>query len=219
MLALYIFCAALGVPLLALFAFGGSEADADAGLELDAGGDVGFDVDGDLGGFDADAGGFDADVDAAADFGAGDVQGVGDITALFRRIPVSSWSFLLSFFGVMGLVGTGLGFGTIATFIFALVLGLIAGGVNTAAFSFLRKTDMSSHFTDRQLSGRIATVSVPIEDGKRGRVWIDTGDERVQLTANAAEGDDEPFMRGDQVVIIDVHNSIAKVTRAPELED
>jgi membrane protein implicated in regulation of membrane protease activity len=158
-------------------------------------------------------------VDAGTDFGAGDIQGVGDLTALFRRIPVSSYSFVLSFFGVMGLVGTGLGFGTIATFLFALILGLIAGGVNTAAFSWLRKTNVSSHFTDRQLSGRIATVSVPIEDGKRGRVWIDTGDERVQLTANALNDDEGNFMRGDQVVIIDVENSIAKVTRAPELED
>lgn len=209
MLALYIFCAALGVPLLALFAFGGSEADADAGLELDAGG---FDVD-------ADVGGFDADVDAGTDFGGADAHGVGDITALFRRIPVSSYAFVLSFFGVMGLVGTGLGFGTIATLLFALILGSIAGGVNTAAFSFLRSTDASSHFTDRELSGRIATVSVPIEDGKRGRVWIDTGDERVQLTANALNDEDGNFSRGDQVVIIDVQNSIAKVARAPELED
>ena len=93
MLAVYIFCAALGVPLLALFALGGSDSDVeDAGLDV---GDAGFDV-GDVG---------DAGFDADGDFG-GTSGDLGDFTGLIRRVPVSSYAFFLSFFGVMGLVGT-----------------------------------------------------------------------------------------------------------------
>lgn len=209
MLALYLFCTALGVPLLALFAFGGSDADAD------------------VGGFDADAGGFDLDVDGGLEVGDADFDldvadgGVGDATALFRKIPVSSWAFLLSFFGGVGLVGTAVGGGVVATFVLAAVLGVIAATMNTAAFSFLRKTDMSQHFGDQKLEGRLATVSVPIEAGKRGRVWLDTGDERVQLTAGAIESElGQAFVRGERVLIVNVNQGVAEVMRAdPELSD
>lgn len=206
MVALYLFCAALGVPLLALFAFGSGDTDSDVDGGFD--GDAGFDVDGDIGG----------DVDLDVDLGSPSGS-FGDMTALFRRIPVSSYAFFLAFFGVMGLVGTALDLGVIMALIFALVFGVIAGGINAAAFSFLRRTVSTSHLTDRQLSGRLATVSVPIEAGKRGRVWLDTGDERLQLSAGAIDGQlDEIFVRGDQVVIVEVENSVARVMRAdPEL--
>ena len=201
MVALYLFCAALGIPLLALFAFGGSDGDAEIG-------DAGFDVDADVG----------ADLDL--DLGGAD-GGIGDITALFRRVPVSSYAFFLSFFGAMGLIGTWLDFGTVSAFVLAVVMGVLSAGVNSAAFAFLRNTDTSSHMTDRDLEGRLATVSVPIEAGHRGRVWIDTGDERVQLTASAVEQEaDHVFARGEHVVIVGVEHGIAHVMRAgPELTE
>ena len=169
----------------------------------------------------------DLDVDGGLEVGDADFDldaadgGVGDATALFRKIPVSSWAFLLSFFGGVGLVGTAVGGGVVATFILAAVLGVVAATMNTAAFSFLRKTDMSQHFGDHKLEGRLATVSVPIEAGKRGRVWLDTGDERVQLTAGAIESElGDAFVRGDRVLIVNVNQGIAEVMRAdPELSD
>ena len=193
--------------MLALFAFGGNDG-GDAEL-----GDAGLDIDG----------GFDADVEIDASTGAsfsGD-GGVGDITALFRRIPVSSYAFFLSFFGGAGMAGTWVGVGFIATIILAVSLGLIAAAVNTAAFSFLRATDTSSQLTDRQIEGRMATVSVPIDAGKRGRVWFDTGEERIQLTAGSIDDDVEStFGRGDQVVIVAVTNGVAKVMAVdPDLAD
>ena len=212
MLALYIFCAALGVPLLAMFALGGTDAEADVG-------DAGFDLDGD---FDA---GIDAgmDVDGGmdvsdADFGS---HGVGDITALFRRIPVSSYTFFLAFFGVGGILGTVFSVGFVATIILALIVGVTSAFINTAFFSFLRNTESDSQLTDRQLEGRMATVSVPIDAGKRGRVWLDTGDERVQLTAGSIENAlDASFERGERVVIVEMANGVAKVMAVdPDLAD
>lgn len=205
MMPLYIFCACLGIPLLALFAFGGSDGDVELG------GDAGFELDADMGaGMEVDAGGFDG-VDG----------GVGDITAAFRRIPVSSYAFFLSFFGGAGVVGNVLDMGFVATLILAVSLGLISAFTNTAVFSFLRNTDSNSQLTDRQIEGRVATVSVPIEAGKRGRVVIDTGDERVQLTAGSVESDfEQSFERGEQVVIIEMTSGIAKVMAVdPDLTD
>ena len=203
MLALYLFCAALGIPLLALFAFGSGDGDAELG-------DAGFDVDADIGG----------DVGTDLDFGGAD-GGLGDFTGLLRRVPISSYAFFLSFFGGAGTVGTWLDVGFIQTFILAVTLGVMAASVNTAAFSFLRNTDSSSQLTDRQLEGRLATVSVPIDAGKRGRIWLDTGDERVQLTAGSIEASlDQSFERGEQVVIVEMANGIAKVMGIdPELAD
>lgn len=208
MLALYIFCACLGIPLLALFAFGGGDGDAeigDAGFELDADVGVGMDIGGD-----ADVGGF-----------GGVDGGVGDITAAFRRIPVSSYAFFLSFFGGAGVVGNVLDMGFVPSLILAVSLGVIAAAINSAAFGFLRATDSSSQLTDRQIEGRVATVSVPIDAGKRGRVVFDTGDERVQLTAGSLEDQiDQTFELGEKVVIVEVAGGVAKVMAVdPDLAD
>lgn len=204
MLALYLFCAGLGIPLIALFAFGGADGDAELG-------DAGFDLD-----IDADAG-FDLDVGADADLGAGfdnggALSGVGDFTGLIRRVPVSSYAFFMAFFGAAGSLGTWFGVGFLATIVLAVSLGLISAFVNTAAFSFLRNTESNSQLTDRQLEGRIATVSVPIAVGKRGRVWLDTGEERVQLTADSIESaSDQSYDRGEEVLIVRMANGVAQV--------
>lgn len=203
MMPLYIFCACLGIPLLALFAFGGGDGEA----ELDS---AGFDVDGDL-----DAG---TDIDVGADT---DLGGVGDFTAFWRRVPVSSYMFFLSFFGTGGILGNLFGLGFAATLTLAIIAGLVSGFVNTALFSFLRNTEYDSRLTDSQIEGRLATVSVPIELGKRGRVWIDTGEERVQLTAGSVDDlGDVSFQRGEEVVIVSMDNGVAKVMAVdPELSD
>ncbi len=207
MVAVYIFCAAVGVPVLALFALGGGDSDVDGGLDV---GDADFDL-GDVG--DIGDSGFDLEVDS-------DVGGaLGDITGFVRRVPVSSYAFLLGFFGAAGLIGTALSFGTLATFLFAAVIAVLAAAINTVAFAVVRGTNTTSQLTDRELTGRLATVSVPIEAGKRGRVWLDTGDERVQLTAGpVAAENDQLFERGDRVLIVEIEQGVARVMRAdPEL--
>jgi len=96
-----------------------------------------------------------------------------------------------------------------------------AGSPSAAAFGFLRATDSSSQLTDRQIEGRVATVSVPIDAGKRGRVWFDTGEERVQLTAGSVEDElDQTFALGEKVVIVEVASGVAKVMAVdPDLAD
>ncbi len=195
MLAIYLFCAGLGIPLVALFAFSGSDAEAElGGVDLDGG----FDMDVDI-----DAGGFDGDVGA---------HGVGDFTGLVRRIPVSSYAMFLAFFGGAGAVGTWAGVGFAQTLLLAVLLGVIGASVNAAAFGFLRANASDSSLSDREIEGRVATVSIPIEAGKRGRIWLDTGDERLQLTADVVEAmAGFAFERGEQVVIVEMVNGVAQV--------
>lgn len=197
MLALYLFCAGLGIPLLALFVFGGNDGGE---LELESGVD-----------FDADAG-MDVEVGSDLDFGGADA-GFGDITAFVRRIPVSSYAFFLAFFGGVGSVGTWLDFGFATTLVMAILIGLFGAFVNTAAFAYLRGTSSTSHIENRDLEGKLATVSIPIEDGRRGRVWLETGDERVQLTA-ASINEAEAITLGEKVLIVGLDNGVAQVMRA-----
>ena len=195
LLTIYIFAAIIGIPLTALFALGGGDAEVDAG---------GFDVD-----VDVDAG-LDVDVSGAD-------GGVGDFTGLVRRLPISSYTMFLAFFGGVGAVSTWVGIGAIATLIAAIALGIFAAGFNAALFNVLRNSAADSSLADREIEGRVATVSVPIEAGKRGRVWIDTGSERLQLTAGAL--DDGDFVRGDKVVIVKMQAGVAGVVAIdPELD-
>jgi len=196
MLAVYIFCAVLGVPLVVLLALGGGDVDAGADIDFDGGFDIDADVDMDVGG---------ADLDVGSD-------GFGDFTAMFRRIPVSSYAFFLAFFGLGGLLGTLFSVNFVATIVLAVIAGMAGFSVNTALFSFLRNSQNDSMLTDKQIEGRIATVSVPIAVGKRGRVWLDTGDERLQLTAGSVEDAiDQSFDLGEEVIIVKVDNGVAQV--------
>ena len=194
----YIFCAVVGIPLLLLFAAAGGDVEGDVGgLELD----------------------MDADVGADVDFSGAD-PGFGD-ASVFRRIPISSYASFIAFFGGVGVISSLLDVSSVVTFVLAVVLGVVAAGINTAAFSFLKSQESDSSISDRQLEGRIAIVSVPIDQGKRGRVTIDTGGERLQLTAGSVDNmPDVGFERGAQVVIVQMDNGIAKVVAVdPELLD
>lgn len=199
MFGVYVFAAIVGIPLLLLFALGGGDVEGEIGFDADLDVDIGGDVDFDVSGSDA---------------------GVGDASAaLFKKIPISSYTSFLAFFGGVGVVSSLLGVGDITTLILAIVLGIFAAGVNTAAFSILRNTEADSSIADKQLEGKIAVVSVPIEAGKRGRVTLDTGGERLQLTAGAMEAmPDVDFGRGEEVVIVKVDGGIAEVIAVdPEL--
>ena len=145
--------------------------------------------------------------------------GIGDVSA-FRKIPISSYTSFLAFFGGVGVVSSLVGVGAVAGFILAVVLGLFSAGVNTALFSFLRKGESDSSISDSQLEGRLAIVSVPIEGGKRGRVTLDTGGERLQLTAGSLDSmPDLDFARGDEVLIVKVDGGIAQVVAVdPEIQ-
>lgn len=214
MTALYAFCAAAGVPLLAFFAFAG-DADADAG---------GFDGGLDAGGLDAgglDAGGLDGGFDADADIGAGE----GSVaTTLASVISIASLAFFLAFFGSVGLIAGWTGASAVTTFVLALALGLAGAGIYSVAFGWLRRNSNSSELSTRDITGRVGRIAVPIRADSRGRITVQFGDERIQLSAVMADLADQndpvpaPLDVGDPVLVLDVENGVARVSPVdPEL--
>ncbi len=176
MTPLYVFCAAVGVPLLLWFAFVG---DAD-GL-----GDGGVD---------------------AGDGGEGPLS----------IIPLSTPAFVVAFFGVTGLVAGWIGVSAGAALVAAVVVGLVAGGLNSAAFAWLRRNSVSTDLAPAEIEGRFARVTVPVSRSRRGRIVVELAGQPRTFTARAA--DDDGLEAGERVIVVGFDGPVALVVRAaPEL--
>ena len=171
----YVFCLAVGAPLLLWFAFAG---DADA-----------------------DGPGGDADADAGP----------------LSVIPLSSVAFVLAFFGLSGVIGNAIGTAALLVFVFAAVVGVVAGAMNTAAFSWLRRHSNSSDVADSELEGSIANVALPISSDRRGKIIVAKAGAREQMTASPVDG--SVIDPGERVVIVRVDRGVALVAPlGPDLE-
>lgn len=189
MIGVYLFALALGGPVLAWILFAGLQGGADASGHL---GDLGG---GDLGS--GDPGGGDA----------GDSGGHGDTVLSFMSL--SSISFMLTFFGVTGLVSAALGASTLTAFVLAVVIGFGTGALNSAAFRWIRRNSTSSEVSNRELVGSIARVLLPVDSEHRGRIAVTVAGAREQMTADPADGSTMDV--GDRVVIVEVSNGVALV--------
>lgn len=144
-----------------------------------------------------------------------DIDSDGD--GVFSVISLSTVAFVVTFFGGMGLVGGWLGASAVATFVLALIVGSIAGALNSAAFAWLRRSSTSSEVSDRELEGSIARVALDIGPSRRGRIVLDVAGARSQMTAEPVDGSD--IEAGARVIVVGVEGGVALVTRLdPELE-
>ncbi|MXW97014.1 MAG: hypothetical protein F4Z89_00180 [Acidimicrobiaceae bacterium] len=157
--------------------------------------------------------GGDADMDAGAE-----VDGLGDV---FSVIPLSSIAFVATFFGATGLVSEWLGTGAVFTLLLAVVVGVLAGVINSAAFAYLRRSEASSDVSDREIEGSIARVSLPMSNERRGRIVLTVAGARTQMTAAPIDPLDagKAIEAGARVIIVRIEGGVALVTRLdPELE-
>ena len=157
--------------------------------------------------------GGDAEVEAGAE-----IDGLSEV---FTIIPLSSLAFVATFFGATGLVSEWLGTGAIATMLLAVVVGVLAGALNSAAFAYLRRSEASSEVSDREIEGSIARVSLPITSERRGRIVLTVAGARTQMTAAPIDplDDDETIGAGARVIIVRIEGGVALVTRLdPQLE-
>ncbi len=148
----------------------------------------------------------------------GEIDGLGDV---FSVIPISSLAMLATFFGATGLVSRAVGAGTAVTLLVALVVGVAAAAMNSAAFAYLRRSEASSEVSDREIEGTIARVSLPVSSGQRGRIVLTVAGARTQMTAApiGPTDADEAIEAGARVIIVRVDGGVALVTRLdPELE-
>ncbi len=137
---------------------------------------------------------------------------------IFSLVPLSTLAFVVTFFGGTGLVSGWLGAGAAPTLIVALVVGVLAGVLNSAAFSWIRRTEASSEVSDREIEGTIARVSLPVSAPSRGRIVLEVAGARTQMTAQPVDSLDR-FEKGARVIVVRIEAGVALVTRLdPELE-
>lgn len=147
--------------------------------------------------------------------------GGGVLGDVFAVVPLSSLAFVATFFGASGLVSQALGTGAAATLSVAVVVGVLAGVLNSAAFAYLRRSEASSEVSDREIEGSMARVSLPVTSARRGRIVLTVGGSRTQMTALAVDQGDgaATIEAGARVLVVGVEGGVALVTRlAPELD-
>jgi len=143
----------------------------------------------------------------------GDADGDGPLSV----IPLSSVAFVMAFFGFAGMIGSLAGVAAALVFVVALVVGVIAGAINSAAFRWLRSHSNSSDVTDAELEGSIASVAFPISSDHRGKIIVTKAGAREQMTASPVDG--SSIDQGERVVIVRVDGGVALVAPlGPELE-
>jgi len=153
---------------------------------------------------------FGGDADAGAD---ADAEG-----GIFSLVPLSTLAFVATFFGATGLVSGWLGTGVLPTLIAALAAGALAGALNSAVFSWLRRTEASSEVSDREIEGTIARVSLPVSASSRGRIVLEVAGARTQMTAQPVDAADR-FEKGARGIVVRIEAGVALVTGLdPELE-
>ena len=193
MFGLYLATAIVGWAFVALFLFGGTDAEAAADFEVDGDTDLDADLDGDL---DLSGGGL-----------ASAVASVGLSLLSFRSIM-----FFLAFFGLTGIVLGLVDAGTLATLLAAIAVGTFAWAFNSFVFRALKVSDVSSNLRREDLQGALGRVVHPISAGHRGRIAVEVGDQRRYLTAEPFDPNKQTaYAVGDQIVIVELNKGTARV--------
>lgn len=182
--------------LLSIFGGGDHDADADSDFDFEADTDVDFDLD-----FDGDL-----DADAHLDFDAG----VGFVDLLSIR----ALFLFAAFFGLTGVTLGALGTAEPMNGILSAMTGLAIGLGGNWFIKRFAYQEVSSQMTASELKGRTATVLLPMEGAQNGRILIDTGERKMQITARLFEPDTaETVSEGDEVVILKIDGRIAEIIK------
>ena len=176
-MGLYVFAAAVGVPLVVWFLLSGGDDGAEA---------------------------------------AGGEDGMGGV--MLRRLPLSTMAIGAAAFGVCGLLLSAVGSGSGSTFMGAVVVAAVAGALNSTVFAYLRRSDSTASVGDEQLVGRVGRVVLPVAPERRGRVAVSVGGQQLYLSAQALPDAVAELEVGAPVLVVDVRQGVASVTRLdPEL--
>ena len=189
------------------------------GASIVFGGDSGFDSDMDV---DAD---FEGDMDLSI---AGVADGNGDILhidaeagAWLPFLSMRFWTFGLASFGLTGCLlslSTSAGWASIANVVslgVSVSVGFVVGWVTSWAFQKLKTERVTGEVGLQQLKGSEATVLLSVNSEKKGKIRTLVSGQTVDLLACSL--DDGPLERGSKVLIVEIQDGIAMVTRMRQL--
>ncbi|WOD39397.1 hypothetical protein [Nodosilinea sp. E11] len=164
----------------------------------------------------AAVGGFDgADIDADFDVEApGELDDIDlgthldqTLTALRNRwwLPFLSlrfWTFALCFFGLTGMLLTGLQPGLAGGLValIALLMGLFCGLGAALVLRSLSRQSVSSLIRPEALTGQLGTVEIPFNAHSRGKVSLSIGGSTVSFFAITQE--EREFHQGERVLVV-----------------
>jgi len=236
-LPVYLGCLALGgVLILASLLLGGVAhelgSDADAHLDLEAGGEPGLDLDGDgIPEVDVDADAdvdmdveADAELDASADLDGGGSDLAGHLGALQHEaaeaggawLPFLSlrfWTFSLATFGATGALLDLFDFPSLVSAPASALTGAATGFAVAWAFHRLKTERVSGDTGLRSLTGREGRLLLSVGPDKLGKVRVATGGGDVDLPARTQDG--RPIPVRETVLVVDVKDGVAQVTSLP----
>jgi len=101
----------------------------------------------------------------------------------------------------------------LANFIVAAVAGIASGLFATLAFRALRKSSAGTEARASQAAGRIGRVLVPCAPGVMGQVRVELGGGSVDLLATTEDYD---LAKGEAVLVEEVRENVARVSRKPD---
>jgi hypothetical protein len=175
-------------------------------IQLFSHGDAGGDVDGDVAGHLGADGGDHATLSSH--------PGAADHGGLAILVSLRFWTFALLAFGLVGVLLWFLRLsGPIATFVLATSMGLGSGALASLTFRILARGQISSGGELDDVVGKLGRILVTPQGASYGKVRIEV---RGQIHDYLAKTVDVELAPGTFVVIDDVREGVAHVSRAPD---
>lgn len=139
------------------------------------------------------------------------VEGDEGVVGLF--LSTRFWVFAALAFGLSGaLLHYVTSVGPILSFLVAAVAGIASGSFATIAFRMVKKSSVSSTAHASQAVGRVGRTLATCQKGSLGKVRVELSGQVVDFLATT---DDDEITRGEDVLIEDMHDGVAHVSRRP----
>lgn len=149
---------------------------------------------------------FDMDVETGAD-----IHGEG-LAAAVQFLSFRNFVFFTAFFGLTGATLTWTGAGLVVALGFAVLMGFGAAVVCHKLMQYLKESESGVVTNLSECVGITARVTLPVAEGKRGKVSIASRDRSLQILARLAEESGRrEFAAGDAATIVRVVDGVAEI--------
>jgi membrane protein implicated in regulation of membrane protease activity len=138
------------------------------------------------------------------------IEGDEGVVGLF--LSTRFWVFTALGFGLSGSLLNITDVWPVLTFLVASGAGLASGIFATLAFRMVRKNSVSSTAHASKAVGKVGRVVAACQKGALGKVRVELSGQVVDFLATT---DDDEIARGDAVLVEDMKNGVAHVSKRP----